>query len=431
MVGGGIGGLAAAVALTRRGWRVEVCERAPAFTEIGAGLSLWPNALHALAALGGLDARVRELGAVEAWGGVRDRRGRWLSRTDNDALRRRFGMPLVVLHRADLVRILVEALPERTLCPSTTVTGIHPQPDGVVVDVETGSGTGGGDEGGIEGGNGAGGTRRDSCRDTRRVDLVVGADGLHSTVRRLIWPEAAPPRYAGYTAWRMITDPLAGPVEDGAATWGRGERFGHTTMPGGRFYCFATATLPPGGGSPGGEYAELLRRFGHWPAPIPELLAAVPPDRVLRHDIHDLPPLSGYVRGRVVLLGDAAHAMTPNLGQGACQALEDAVVLAACLNPAADPAADRAADRTVAQAPAQAPAPDRPADHSAAIDAGLARYDRERRPRTQSIVRRSARFGSIGQLAWPPAATARDLAARLTPAALTLRSMAPILGWRP
>ncbi|WP_406314919.1 FAD-dependent monooxygenase [Streptosporangium sp. NBC_01639] len=373
VVGGGIGGLAAALALTRRGWQIEVCERAAEFTEVGAGLSLWPNALWALAALD-LDGRVRELGAVEVGGGARNRAGRWLARTDNTEIERRFGMPLVVLHRADLLRALVDALPAQTLRPSTTVTAIHEDGDCVVVE--------------------------DGVR-SRRVDVVIGADGLHSTVRRLRWPAAKPPRYVGYTAWRMITRPLPDPLTEGAATWGRGERFGFTSMPGGRVYCFATATVPAGGTTPGGEPAELHRRFGTWAEPIPALLAAVPDEGVLRHDLYDLPPLPGYTRGRVALLGDAAHAMTPNLGQGACQALEDAVVLAACLDQHPDPGT------------------------------GLAHYDQLRRSRTQQVVRRSARLGSVGQLAWPPAAIARDLAARLTPGVLTLRSMAPILGWRP
>ncbi|MCO6009807.1 FAD-dependent monooxygenase [Actinoallomurus purpureus] len=373
VVGGGIGGLATALALRRQGWRVEVCERAPEFTEIGAGLSLWPNALRALAVLGLAD-RVRELGAVESGGGVRDRAGRWLARTDNAEIERRFGLPLIVVHRADLVRVLVEALPERTLRPSATVTALHDDGDAVLVEHDRGSVS---------------------------AELVVGADGLRSTVRSLRWPEARPPRYAGYTAWRMITEPLPAPLSSGASIWGRGERFGFTSMPGVRVYCFATATVPADENSPDGEWAELHRRFGAWAEPIPALLAAVPEDGVLRHDIYDLPPLPGYAAGRVALLGDAAHAMTPNLGQGACQALEDAVVLAACL------------DRT----------PD--------VASALADYDRRRRSRTQNVVRRSARLGAVGQWSWPPAALARDLTARLTPSGASLRSMAPILGWRP
>ncbi|MFD9030893.1 FAD-dependent monooxygenase [Streptomyces sp. NPDC059567] len=373
IVGGGIGGLAAAVALHRRGWHVEVLERAPAFTEIGAGISLWPNALHALEALG-LAGEVRARGAVEAGGGVRDRQGRWLSRTDNAELTRRFGHPLVVLHRADLLRALTEALPADSLRSGSEVYAVRDDGQGLVVDHRGGE---------------------------SRPELIVGADGLRSVVRRTVWPEAAGPRYAGYTAWRMITESLAEPPAEGAAIWGRGERFGYTALPGGRMYCFATASLPAGGasGSSASEYAELVRRFGSWPDPVPALLAAVPVDAVLRHDLYDLPPLASFACGRVALLGDAAHAMTPNLGQGACQALEDAVTLAHCLDGAPD------------------------------VAAALRSYDRLRRPRTRAITRRSARLGTVGQLSWPPAVLLRDTAARLMPTRATLRSMTPVLGW--
>ncbi|WP_369216140.1 FAD-dependent oxidoreductase, partial [Streptomyces flavofungini] len=124
IVGGGIGGLATAVALHRRGWRVEVLERAPEFTEVGAGISLWPNALRALAELGLADT-VSALGAVETGGGVRDRAGRWLSRTDNAELERRFGHPLTVLHRADLLRTLADALPADRLRPGGEVSSVR------------------------------------------------------------------------------------------------------------------------------------------------------------------------------------------------------------------------------------------------------------------------------------------------------------------
>ncbi|MFF8652645.1 FAD-dependent monooxygenase [Streptomyces huasconensis] len=373
IVGGGIGGLAAAIALHQQGWHVEVLEKAPEFTEIGAGISLWPNALRALDTLGLADT-VRALGAEEATGGVRDRRGRWLSRTDNAELARRFGHPLVVLHRAELLRALREALPSRSLKPGSEVSGVREEGGRLVVDHRNGESL---------------------------ADLVVAADGLRSPVRRALWPEAPAPRYAGYTAWRAVTEPLAEPPAEGAVTWGRGERFGFTALPGGRTYVFATVTLPQATALGTSEYAEMLRRFGNWPDPVPALLAAVPPDAVLRHDLYDLPPLSTFVRGRVALLGDAAHAMTPNLGQGACQALEDAVTLAHCLDTTAD------------------------------TDAALRSYDRLRRPRTQAITRRSARLGTVGQLAWPPAALLRDAAARLLPARATLRSMAPVLHWSP
>ncbi|MCC8246554.1 FAD-dependent monooxygenase [Saccharothrix luteola] len=373
VVGGGIGGLAAGLALHRAGWRVVVLERAPEFGEVGAGLSLWPNAMRALGALG-LAERVRAVGAVETAGGVRGRSGRWLSRLDNAEIARRHGVPLVVVRRADLVRTLAEALPPECLRSDSEVSAVRSDGDAMVVE----------HRGGVV-----------------RAELVVGADGVHSAVRRQWWPNAPAPRYAGYTAWRMITEPVADPPAEGAVIWGRGERFGFTALPGGRFYCFGTATVPAGGVAAGGELAAVRDRFGDWPDPVRALLAAVPEGGVVRHDVHVLPPLAGCARGRVALTGDAAHAMDPALGQGAGQALEDAVVLADCLV------------------------------SDASVGSALVRYDRVRGPRTRTVVRRSARLGRLAQWSWPPAVVARDLAARLTPAAVTLRAMAPILGWTP
>lgn len=367
VVGGGIGGVAAAVALHQRGWRVEVLERAAMFGEIGAGLSLWPNALQALDALGLAD-RVVAAGAIETGGGARDRAGRWLSRADNAGIAIRHGWPLVMVHRAELLRTLVEALPPQSLLPGTAMRTVRTDGAGAVVEHRHG---------------------------TTRVDLVVGADGLRSDLRRQLWPEAAPPRHAGYTAWRMVTEPLAAPPTEGALFWGRGERIGFAALPGDRCYCFAaTRRVQP-------DVEAFRRRFRDWPAPVPDLLAAVPDGRVLRHDVYRLPPLSTYVRGRVALVGDAAHAMDPMLGQGACQALEDAVTLAACV------------------------------DDGVPIDRALARYDRLRRPRTQRIVRRSTRLGAMALWSWAPAVLVRDLAARLVPTSVVLRSMAPILDWPP
>ncbi|MFS8103272.1 FAD-dependent monooxygenase [Lentzea alba] len=364
VVGGGIGGLAAAVALHRQNRQVVVLERAAEFTEIGAGLSLWPNAMNALATLGLAD-QVRAIGAVETAGGVRDRAGRWLSRTDNAEIERQHGWPLVVVHRADLVRTLADALPRESLLPNSETYAVRQDSDGVVVEHKGGR---------------------------LRADLVVAADGLNSNVRGQWWPSAPGPRYTGCTAWRAITSPVPGLRGEGSVMWGRGERIGFTVLPDERYYLFAAATTSQGGGGAG-----LRDRFADWPDPIPALLAATPDEDVLRHDIYDMAPLPTYVCGRVVLLGDAAHPMNPILGQGACQALEDAVTLASCLD--------------------------------ADVDVALARYDRLRRPRTQSIVRRSARLGAVAQWSWAPAALARDLGARLTPARATLRAMAPVLGW--
>ncbi len=231
------------------------------------------------------------------------------------------------------------------------------------------------------------------------ADLLVGADGIRSAVRRSVWPDAPAPRYAGYTAWRVVAG--ADPGGAGGETWGRGERVGFSPLLGGGTYLYAAAGVPAGGHSPDGELAEMRRRFGKWHDPIPALLAATEPEAVLRHDIYDLPPLRSFATDRVALVGDAAHAMTPDLGQGANQALEDAVTLAAVLD----------AHPTVA--------------------AGLAAYESERRPRAQMIARRSRRIGAVAQAGSAPGAALRDLLMRITPGALQMSALASVLEWQP
>jgi 2-polyprenyl-6-methoxyphenol hydroxylase-like FAD-dependent oxidoreductase len=361
VVGGGIAGIASAIALRRRGWDVEVLEQAPSFGEVGAGISLWPNALSALDVLG-VGEVVRDQSVLEGSAGIRDQRGRWLSRSDVAVLRERFG-DVAMVHRTTLLDVLRSALPDECLHAGVSVQQVSAE--GVV-----------------------------TCADHElRGDLVLGADGLRSTVRTSVWPTAPSPRYAGYTAWRFVTP---GPVDvgPGGESWGRGERFGYATLSDGRVYCFATANVAEG--TDGGDLAGLRRRFGDWHDPVPRLLAAADGAELLHHDLYDLPALGSYVQGRVALVGDAAHAMTPNLGQGACQALEDAVVLARC-----------------------------------ATEADLAAYDAERRPRATMVSRRSARIGRVAQLQSPLAVVPRDLVMRATPASALIRSLAPVLDWRP
>lgn len=370
VVGGGIGGLATGMALVARGWRVQVLEQAAAFGEIGAGLSVWPNGVRALGALG-LGEQVRDRALVETEAGIRDATGRWMSRTDTDELGRQYG-PLVMMHRADLLDTLRKALPAGSLQAGARVTDVRSSDRAEVRH-----------DGGVLG-----------------ADLVVGADGIHSVVRTALWEQSPAPRYAGYTAWRLIVDP-GERLAVGGETWGRGERVGIAPLPDGRTYMFGVANAAEGERSPDGELAELRRRFGAWHRPIPALLDAVCEDAVMRHDVYDLPPLRTFASGRVALVGDAAHAMTPNLGQGANQALEDAVTLAAVLD-----------------------------DHDT-VPAALTEYDRIRRPRAQLIAQRSARIGAVAQWSSPPAVLLRDLVVRLTPSSAMQRSMHRVMSWTP
>ncbi|MEV0720447.1 FAD-dependent oxidoreductase [Asanoa sp. NPDC050611] len=365
VVGAGIGGLSAAIGLRRRGWDVTVLERAPRITAVGAGITLLANGVRALDALG-VGAAVRAEGQVEASGGLRTPNGRWLTRIDADAMNRVLGTSAIGIHRATLHRVLHDSLPAGTVVTGTEVGDVAP-------------------EGRVDG---------------RVVDLVVAADGINSAVRRRLWPDVPPPAYAGATAWRGVTDePWRGPLVV-AITWGPGAEFGMVPLGDGRVYWFGSVTSPPKAWHDD-ELAAVRARFGGWHDPIPALMSAT--TAALRDDLYHLAtPVPSYVHGRVALLGDAAHAMTPNLGQGANQAIEDAVVLASCCDPAGD------------------------------LAAGLAAYDAQRRPRSQRVARAAYQMARIGQGLHNPVAVAlRNAVIRLTPDNAGLRQMAGFARWNP
>lgn len=375
VVGGGIGGLAAAVALHERGAEVVVLERAGQPDFGGAGLSLWPNALRGLDRLG-IGDQVRRHASLGGDSGVRRPDGRWLARTRlAGAIEARFSDPLVVVHRATLARLLAGRLPPGAVRYSATVTGVQPGESAATASVHATDGE-------------------------QQADLVVAADGIRSALRTALFPGAAGPRYAGYTAWRMIVGDPGG--AEPAETWGPGgQRFAIVPLAGGRCYCYATADVPAGTVY-GDDAAEIRRRFAGWHAPIGALLAPLTSQDVRRDDIEELPPLPAMHRGRVAVLGDAAHAMTPDLGQGACQAIEDAVVLAASLDP----------------------------HNPASVAAALGRYTAARLPRTTAIARRSRKAGALYHRPLP----ARQAAARamnLLPAGAIARSLSPVLDWHP
>ncbi|MBO4204937.1 FAD-dependent monooxygenase [Micromonospora echinofusca] len=339
VVGGGIGGLAVAIGLRRAGWAVTVFERAPGLPDTGTGLGIWPSALAALDALGvGEEARRR--GRPQGGGLIRRPDGSRIAAIDVDRVVRRAGEPVRLLARPDLLDLLAGALP-----PGLVRFGVRVADPGPL---------------------------------TREFDLVVGADGIHSDMRRALHGDRFPVRYTGVVAWRGTAElDLAA----GGETWGRGARFGLTPQGPGVTNWYATLAVAEGYRPPDGDRAVLLRHFGDWHDPIPRLLSGLRDAEILRHDVCDLTPLPGYVTDRVALLGDAAHAMTPDLGQGACQALIDAVTLADCLG-------------------AGAPVP-----------VALRTYDRRRRRRTQRLAAMARRVGRLAQA--HRYAPARDVLVRL------------------
>lgn len=375
VVGGGIGGLAAAIGLRRIGWDVTVVERAPVLDDAGAGISLHANGIRALDALG-VGAAVRAAARPQYVGGTRTPDGGRLARMDGVALERELGSPIVGIPRAALHRVLRAALPPESLHIGAEVTSVDPS-DPARVRIPMG----------------------ETVLD---ADLVVAADGINSRLRRQLFPGHPGPAYSGSTVLRAITEHPVELCTDFELTWGPGAEFGHIAFTDGRAEWHAVLNSPAGVRFPD-PLAEMRRRFADWHDPIPALLGATRSEAVLHHDINELAtPLPAYAVGRIALLGDAAHAMTPNLGQGACQALEDAATLAAAL--AAEPG----------------------------VEAALTRYDTERRPRSQSVARAARQAGRMGQqLTHPLAIALRNTALRLAPSSVTVRTLLRHADWTP
>lgn len=378
VIGAGIGGLSAAIGLRRAGAVVTLFERAADLRAVGSGLSIFGNGARALEALGlGEQFGARTGSAGIFVGGQRRPDGRWLSRTPQAALSQ-----LRVIDRHNLHEMLQAA-----------AAGIAVQ-TGILASANAG-GTVRWTSGGID--------------IAEQFDLVVAADGIHSSIRQDVWGDVTPLRYAGYSAWRGIT---AEPVDlrgEAGETWGHGERFGIAPLADGRIYWFAVASMPTGTLFKD-EYAEVRRRFAHWHEPIGSIIERTPPAGVFRRDIYDLAhPLHSFVKEKVVLLGDAAHAMTPDLGQGGNQAMEDAATLAALLTP-------------LAALPT--PQPD-------ALQRALAQYDQLRRPRTQAIARDARRLGAFAHVEGRLGVWGRNLLMRLIPPRVMAGRLLALQDWQP
>jgi 2-polyprenyl-6-methoxyphenol hydroxylase-like FAD-dependent oxidoreductase len=354
IVGGGIGGLTAAAALRRAGAEPTVLERAADLrhVQLGGSLHLWPNALRALD-WAGLYAPVR---ASVDGGAVMERQ--FFNTWDGRELaewplgREAFELPTLAVVRGELHQVLARAAGD-AIQVGAAVERFEDDGDGVTVQLTSG--------------------------ESARFDVLVGADGLKSRVREGILGPSAPV-YTGYTTW-VANVPVADPHYQHTIRlyFGKGGRFIAYSLAGGRTHFEAVTRMPPGGDDgPAGRKADMLEHFGDWAEEIVALIEATADDGIRRADAFARPPATTWGAGRVTLLGDAAHAMTNGVAQGANQAIEDAIVLGRCLERNSDPVA------------------------------GLREYERLRVPRATGYVKRSKRMAGFGLVENPAAVMARN-----------------------
>ena len=383
VAGAGIGGLTAALALAAVGYRIVIVERADQLSVVGAGIQIAPNAGRILASLGLEDAFAAAAIEPEALEIRSAASGRVLTRLPAALFRERYGFPYRVIHRADLQRVLVEAVaasPKITLMLGATIAATLPGDDGVAVRVDGPAGA-----------------------DEVIAAAVIGADGVRSTLRADVRRDSAPVP-TGRTAWRALVpaEAVAGllPMKRTGLWLGPDAHIVHYPVQGGTAVSIVVLVAErwdePGWNVPG-ERGELLARFANASAGVKNLLSAA--ESWQKFALMTVDGSQSWCKGRLALLGDAAHAMMPFLAQGAAMAIEDAAVLADCLDGASD------------------------------VPAALGAYEAARKPRVIRVAEASRRTGT--DYHWQgPMAFARDAALTLAGTRLILDRADWIYRWR-
>lgn len=308
IVGAGMGGLTAGIALKKFGHQVTIYEQAAEILPVGAAISLWPNGVKCLNYLG-LTEQIQTLGGqMESLAYIDGLNNQTMTQFDLTPLYKEVGQRAYPVARADLQQLLMETFGLENIKLGMKMTEIEDQSEYVNIHFADGS--------------------------QIKADLLIGADGTHSITRKFVLDYQVERRYAGYVNWNGLVqiDEKIAPAQQWTTYVGEGKRVSLMPVAQNRFYFFFDVPIESGLPNQREQYkAELKKYFKDWCAPVHQLIDCLDEQKTNRVEIHDIEPFMNFYKGRIVLLGDAAHSTTPDIGQGGCQAMEDAIYLARAL----------------------------------------------------------------------------------------------------
>ncbi|SSI58513.1 putative flavoprotein monooxygenase [Acinetobacter baumannii] len=308
IIGAGMGGLTTGIALKKFGHQVRIFEQTEKILPVGAAISLWSNGVKCLNYLGLTDKIAKLGGQMDDLAYVDGLTGDVMTQFSLRPLIEEVGQRPYPVARADLQNMLMDEFGRDQIYLGKKMVSLEDKTDFVEVHFADGSST--------------------------QADLLIGADGTHSMTRAYVLGQQVQRRYAGYVNWNglvEISEDLA-PAQQWTTYVGEGKRASLMPVADGRFYFFLDVPLPAGLENNRDEYKKLLKQyFVDWCQPVQQLIERLDPQKTNRVEIHDIEPFTQFYKGRVVILGDAAHSTTPDIGQGGCQAMEDAIYLARSL----------------------------------------------------------------------------------------------------
>ncbi len=370
IVGGGVAGLAMAIALQQIDKDFVLFEQTKELKGIGAGFGLAANAMRALDLLG-LRTEVEQIGYYLDSYHILDDKGQLLASPDTHAISKKYKQQNFAIHRADLHLFLLSKIKAQKLQLGKKATRLEQHIDTVTLFFE------------------------DGTQHTARFLII--ADGVRSPLRQQLIPSSKP-RYSGYTCWRATIDNTEMTLDKGTETWGKLGRFGMTPLSNNRIYWYACINATPG--NPiyrDYKVSDLLKHFQSYHAPIPAILAHTKDRELIWSDIVDIEPLKHLAYDNILLIGDAGHATTPNMGQGACQALEDVAVLLDELGLKQD------------------------------VKKAFSSFEKRRLPRTKYITDTSRRIGEIAQWDNSIFISIRNMLMKLMPAKIAQKNLDKLL----